>query len=971
MALAVAFPAAKHDVLEDPPESPSVSGPSRSPAPRWRWRRWLWLLAILVVARIVSGISLAPLAAERLSRVLGTRVDVGDVSFAPLDAVITLRNVVVHAADGGTGADATPPITAGRVRIDVQWLPLLHHLVVVRELALEAARIDLDRLRDDGWTPERFQNLEPARELPPGWSFALERLALRDTQIRPTDVDGGDVAGLDVMVRNARVSTRRERVTAFGRAPNLRVDATVGGSRLLIAGSSDLRDDGVAIEAQVELKDVPLERLDAYRTALAGSSIAGQASGRLHYQRDPGRRDRLTGRLRIRHVAVHVPALTEPALAVRRVDADIDGIDLLQHRITIGNLMLYGACLAVRPSFAAPLPLLDGLALASAERKPARPAPRTTGRAASWLWTIGHLVSPNGRLLVTGEDGQRSLATNVWGESIGPGAYWSPLHAWIAWDAGTAMFDATARMTHGFTLEGRLTASDVDAVAVARAAGPPLATLVQAGRGAVDMNVDLALGDTESAPREMRGKIDPDAPPLDVRGRISVSDLWLAGTDPNVFAFGARSLDLDVARIAPAKDGSASQLAEIAFDGASLDTPYLKLTHGTDGWSTGAPADDPQEAAPAIAFRVDNVRARNGRVWIADESAIPNLSLDLVAVDGTAHALRLPAFDLAELTLQGTDRRLGALRIAGTRSGSLITADLIAPYVNLTAATPYLQRAKLPYGFTSGTGVVRSRLALADTGWTADTTLTLLEPTLGGDEATLERSLGMTPEAAFAALRERHGEIALRLPLASSTWSDGRALNDTVADAVREALARPRLAPPIQIEFAAGRAEPGPAAGRQLATIAEVLATRPDVLVELRGTISRADRRWFAEQEVAAAHRNDAEPGGFQGFLNAVGLRDQPARIRDALAARGAGKAGRLDADDEAALGALVAGVAPIPDEQLTQLAATRSTAIANLLADRPGVVAMRVVVGDPAKQESGAAPVVDARFLPGPEVPQ
>ena len=73
MALAVAFPATKHDVLEDPPESPSVSGPTRSPAPRWRWRRWLWLLAILVVARIVSGISLAPLAAERLSRV-NTRV---------------------------------------------------------------------------------------------------------------------------------------------------------------------------------------------------------------------------------------------------------------------------------------------------------------------------------------------------------------------------------------------------------------------------------------------------------------------------------------------------------------------------------------------------------------------------------------------------------------------------------------------------------------------------------------------------------------------------------------------------------------------------------------------------------------------------------------------------------------------------------------------------------------------------------
>jgi hypothetical protein len=54
-----------------------------------------------------------------------------------------------------------------------------------------------------------------------------------------------------------------------------------------------------------------------------------------------------------------------------------------------------------------------------------------------------------------------------------------PSRAWIGWDAGLAVFDGTARMTHGFSLEGRLTANDVDAVAVARAAGPPLATLVR------------------------------------------------------------------------------------------------------------------------------------------------------------------------------------------------------------------------------------------------------------------------------------------------------------------------------------------------------------------------------------------------------------------------------------------------------------------------------------------------------------
>lgn len=937
---------------------------------RVHWRAWLWLVAILVAARLALAMILAPLAAERLSRVLGTRVDVDDVGFAPIDAIFTLRNVVVHAADEGMVAeDAKPAITAERVQIDVQWLPLLHRSVVVRLLTLESARIDLDRLRRAGWTPERFQNLDPASELPLGWSFALERIALRDTRVHPSDAASADVAPLEVTVRDAQVSTRPQRVSAFGRAPNLRVDAVVDGGRLLIVGSSDLREDGVAIDAQADLKDAPLERFAAWAPAdLAGSSVAGKLSGRLHYQRDPGRRERLTGRLRGQHVAVHVPTLAEPALQIRRVEAEVDGIDLLQHRVALGAVMLYGSRLAVRPDLVAPLPLLDAVARAPAEPIEPRRAARPTPRVASWIWTIGHLVAPSGRLLVTGPGERMSLATNVWGESLGPGAYWSPLRAWIGWDGGAAMFDGTARMTRGFSIDGRLTASDIDAVAVARKLGPPLATLVQAGRGAIDLNVELALGDARVASHDLRGKIDADVSPLGVSGRISFADLWLAADDPNVFAFGARGLDLDLARVVPVKDGSGSQLADVRLAGAALDSPYLKLTHTADGWSTETASSDPESPPPPVTLEVANLRARNGRLLVSDQAASPPIAVELAALDGSAHALRLPAADLGDFAIQATDRRLGALRLVGARAGDELTADLAAPFVSLPAVAPYLQRARLPYAFTGGTGAVRSRLAIARDHWSADTTLTLLEPTLGGDDASLERSLGMTPAAAFAALQERHGEISLRLPLISPGSADAGELDATVAEAVREAMARPRLSPPLQIQFVAGLAEPGPQTPRQLATIAEVLATRPDVVVELRAAISKADRRWFAEQQVAAEPWE--EPTGFKGFLRAVGVRDQRTRIQDALEARGAGRPGRLDAADEAALGALVAEVPPISDDRLVQLATARSTLLANMLADRQGVVAMRVVVAQPTAQESATPPIVDARFLPGPEGP-
>jgi hypothetical protein len=95
-------------------------------------------------------------------------------------------------------------------------------------------------------------------------------------------------------------------------------------------------------------------------------------------------------------------------------------------------------------------------------------------------------------------------------------------------------------------------------------------------------------------------------------------------------------------------------------------------------------------------------------------------------------------------------------------------------------------------------------------------------------------------------------------------------------------------------------------------------------------------------------------------------MRDQRLRIREALAERGAGRPGPLDAQDEEALTALVAATPPIPDERIAALASTRAQLVANLLADRHGVIAARVGAGDPAAPDS-TRPVVEARFLPTP----
>jgi hypothetical protein len=916
----------------------------------------------VLALQLTITLFVAPFAERRLSRLLGTRVDVGSVSLAPIDGVVTLRNVVVHSAAGEP--EASPTLSAERVQLDMQWLPLLHRALLLRELRVDSARVDLERVQRGGWTLERVQRLHPETELPPGWSFALDRIVVHDTTVRLGGAAAEDAQTPDIVIREARAETQRRRASAFGRVPNLRVDAVAGDGRLFVDGSSDIRDDGVAVTARVYAKRLPLRPFVAHRAALVSETpVTGRVSARLQYQRDPGRRDRLTGRLRGRHLTVRVPTLDAPALAVRRAEAELVEIDLLQRRISTAAVALHGAALGIRPDLMAPVPLLDGLVGTKTARAT---APGSEGRPDTWSWTIGHLEAPAARLLAGGATmADHALTASLSGDNLSPSAYWSPVRAAIGWEGGTAAFDGVLRMTRGFAIDGRLTASDLPAAMVSSAVDPSLAALVRDGRVAVDLDVDFAPGTT-------------DGPPLGVQGSISIQDLRVAAEDPDLFTFGARALELTQARIVPARHGSTS-LAVVEVGAASVTAPDLRLKRTAEGWARGTQPEEvgpqPEEmgpqpeapAGPSVALTVASMSVRDGRLSIVDESAEPPLSLDVSAVTGSVHDVRLPGGAITDFDIEGRDVRLGSVRVAATRGGGERRAELSATDVDLAAAAPYLQRAGLPYAFSDGRGTVHALVELAGARWTADTTLWLIDPTLSGDQGTLERSLGTAPAAAFRAVRDRHGEVMLRFPLVSEK-ADAQGVADALALGVRDALVRPPwvLLPEtaVPIRFAPGRAEPGPDTPRQLEAIAKILAARPDALLDLRGLISGIDRRWLAEQALAADWPEDA--GGLKALLRAVGVRDQRERIREALWERGAGRPAPLNEDDEAALDALVATRPPIPDERVATLASTRAALVARLLAERHGVVAARVDAGEPGTAD-GPGPMVVARFLPSP----
>jgi hypothetical protein len=280
--------------------------------PRSRWRKWLVLGVVLLAARAALPIIVAPVVASRLSRVLGTPVEIGDLSFQPIDAIVTLRRVIVHRpGEPGAPEGAGAPVVADRVRVDLQWLPLLHQMLEVRELALESAHVELDRFPDGSFGLANLDRADPARELPQGWTFALDRIAFRDTGLRVRDLGAAGVALVDATVRDAKVSGLRGRPTAFGKATNLRVDALVGGGRVHVRGRYERRSDGLALNALVRVKDVPLAPAASYVAELGWTDVSGRASGQLQWQREPRRRDLLSGRVVVRRGSVRVADLAE------------------------------------------------------------------------------------------------------------------------------------------------------------------------------------------------------------------------------------------------------------------------------------------------------------------------------------------------------------------------------------------------------------------------------------------------------------------------------------------------------------------------------------------------------------------------------------------------------------------------------------------------------------------------------------
>lgn len=947
----------------------------------------------MLAVRLALPIVLAPMIADTLSRTLGAKVEVGDVTFAPIDAILSLHDVQVRTA--GQLDASEPAVSAQRVLVDLQWLPMLHDTLLVRELGLESASIDLERLAAGGITLETLSSANPAREVAPGWSFEIDRVVLRDALVRlPGALQGGSEA-VEIGLREAQFATRKRRASAFGRAPNLRIDALLQGGRIRVDGSTDVRDNGVVVNALVRAKDVPLARLSPWLPDLGTTALSGIVSGQLHYQRDPGRRERASGKLHVRRLALHVPSLDEPALAVRRAEVDVDRVDLKSKRVVLESVQLFGARLAARADLANPLPLF-----ASAEEDDGQPrrTPATTRvpvRPQPWSWRIGRLEAARAEVRVPGANGVTVLPATLSADDVGPLAYWSPVRATLRYGEVVAAFDGTTQFSRRLSIVGRLNAAGIDVPSFARAAGVSWADMVQAGRAAADLEVEIEPGAKE-------------APPVGVKGTIRVAGLWVAAPEPSVFALGADGLDLKLKHVLPPNGrGRKGRGAEVAFSDATVRAPYVQLTRANEQWLlppfpdelpldplTGFPvslvvamtspppspvtpeafatvpaatpvaaatASAPEDTGPPTEVVLGGLRTIGGRLIVVDLTTTPASRFDWRLVEGWARNVRFPSARVGEFVVHARDRGIGVVQVGGVESGGGMELQASGQSLQLASFAPYLEHAGLPYPFIDGTASFVANAWLTAGRWTADATLTLDQPRLAVESAELRRQIGMPFASAVNQLRDANGTVTLPLTLGSGAAAGAVPLSEQVANAIRQALVKardPAPTAPVQIAFYAGRDEPTPGALRQIETLATLMERRPDLAIELTAPLSEDDRHWIAEQEVGPDIVE--ESSGFMGVLRVFGVKGTAQRIREALAQRARGEPGHLDEEDEATLDRLVREGPPIPDDRLRALGATRLARTAELLA-RAGVPRHRVVIAG-ATSDSTTTPGVRAR---------
>jgi len=957
-----------------------------APAPRRRWgRRRVALLvlgALLIAARVGLPGYLRGVIEEQGTALLSGRVTVGDVDLSLLRGEVVLKDVAL-AADDAT-PEEVPLVAFGRFWVNVAWWPLTRKVVVVEDVGLDALDVRVDRLADGSVVlPSLRPVAEAAAEVDEAgseeepaadpWGVVIESLAIDRSALQLEDfvTDPPEVRELALpSLRLARFRLQPDPDAGPGRG---RIRMRVKDGTLEVRTRVRAVEGGFDVAAALEATDLPLDRLHVHLPELGWTRSTGRLGGLLTGRVSPGKPLVGQGSIELDDIAIDVPDEKGPALAWKRLEVDVDRVDLEARHAAVKRVALDGATVVVRPGAASPLPIVPPPAEPDADAAP----PEASDDVPAWTWSVGTVRIDDTLAKIALEPPPldvmvRSLALK--GLSSEPGA--------------EATLDAKIEVADGtLALEGPLTIDPIGATIDVSAENLDVGRLTAASGG---------------TPAPVAARLDADLQviaredPLVVTGRAEVRDVETKLDDGDDFLVAWKRLvavidEVTVGGVLPVGSGEPVGPVSVKLGSLEVDAPRVVATMADEGIVLpaapppepgSASAPEPEEAVlaprpadpapptsevktgePAVSVRVGHLVVRDGDVRFTDQTVSPAYRGRLASLMIDATDLASPGGWMERLTLRTRVGGKAPIEVDANRNGEVVTVTSNAKGVSLKQFNPYAE--SFGYHIRGGTLSFDSKATLQGNAYDSDTDLQLDKFNVAGSEgeALFKKTFGVPLTVALSLLRDLDGRISLGVPVSGGDSGGGVAIAPVVREALTRAIIGALSSPlkllgavrpggdgelatvePAPIAFKPGTAAMTKRSARQAEQLGAALAQLPSLRIRIAGRTGAKDVRAIGEAAVLQDLDGDRPVIGGVRNLFSGGTRSE---VREALRARAAGEKAELAGEAAAKLDEWVARH-PVEDEQLHRLATERAATL-QLVLSEAGARSEQVLV-DPVR---------------------
>ncbi len=311
----------------------------------------------------------------------------------------------------------------------------------------------------------------------------------------------------------------------------------------------------------------------------------------------------------------------------------------------------------------------------------------------------------------------------------------------------------------------------------------------------------------------------------------------------------------------------------LVIDKVDLEKPYGTLVINADlsnnfsALLVPQPKTEAKDSSPPLQIRIGGVTIKDGSADFADNSLKPGFATNIQSLEGGIGTLDTAASKPADIHLAGKVDRFAPVEIKGRLDplDPLQQLDVTAYFrqVELTTLSPYT-------GKFAGYAVRKGRLDLdlqyrIDDGKLQAQNHVVLDQLELGERVDSKDAVDLPVRLAVALLKDSHGRIDLRLPVAGNLSDPNFSVMPVVWQTLRNLLTRTVQAPFRMlaglvggheanldaIDFAPGSTTLSAQARGDLDKLAAALRQRPQLAVEVKGHASAAsDGRALAASQL-------------------------------------------------------------------------------------------------------------------------